>query len=140
MKTNSSCNKEVESALRNRLISEGYSLTKMRGKGETGVDIVAERNGHKCYIEVIGFKKNPSMRSKDFFEVFFRAISRLKVGAHQIIIALPSRFGNGLNQRAQNYGEAWHRLGKAFPELAIWLVDGDGNYKETTWNEWILIK
>ena len=108
--TNESC----ESCLRDILIKEKYSLNKPRGKGETGVDIKATKNGQSIWIEVIGFKSSPPARSKDFYEVFFRAISRLKEGGNHAVIALPSRWGNGMHQRAMQYGDAWARIGQAF--------------------------
>ena len=53
-----------------------------------------------------------------------------------IVIALPERFGKGLHQRASQYGEAWKRIGKTFPELEIWLINSTEpySYKRTSWN------
>lgn len=132
-------NKEAETCLRDCLLVEGYNLTAPRKNGETGVDIIACKGDNKYYIEVIGFKKSPPARSKDFYEIFFRAISRLKDEANQLVIALPERFGNGLNQRAAQYGEAWNRIGKAFPELEIWLIkcDKTKSYSKSKWNDWL---
>jgi hypothetical protein len=40
--------------------------------------------------------------------------------------------------RAKQYGTAWSRLGKAFPELEIWCVDCDsGGCQITKWNDWL---
>ena len=132
-------NNEAENCLRYCLRSEGYKLSAHRKNGETGVDIIACKEDNQYYIEVIGFKKSPPARSKDFYEIFFRAISRLKDGAKQLVIALPERFGNGLNQRAAHYGEAWRRIGEAFPELEIWLIKcGESkSYLKTKWNDWL---
>lgn len=132
-------NDDVERCLRACLEAEGYKLSSPRKNGETGVDLIAQKGNKKYYIEVIGFKKFPPARSKDFYEVFFRAVSRLKDGAKSIVITLPERFGNGLNRRASQYGEAWKRIGDAFPELEIWLVNCEQpySYKQTTWNKWL---
>lgn len=132
-------NKDVEKSLRHFLQDNGYKLEiPERKNGETGVDIIALRDGKGWHIEVIGFKESPPARSKDFYEVFFRAISRLKDGAEHIAIALPDRFRNGLPQRAKQYGIGWQRIGDAFPELEIWLVDAENNKVETTkWNDWV---
>ena len=84
------------------------------------------------------FKTSPPARAKDFYEAFFRAISRLEHEATKCIIALPARFGTGLPQRAKAIGRAWRRIGKAFPELEIWLVDtAASTIKRTTWVGWI---
>lgn len=132
-------NKDAEKTLRQVLETRGFKLENPERKyGETGVDIIASRNGEKWYIEVIGFKASPPARSKDFYEVFFRAISRLKDGAKHIVIALPERFRNGLPQRVQQYGIAWQRIGAAFPELEIWLVNVEENKLETAkWGDWV---
>ena len=127
----------VESALRKDLNLKGYTLNKTRLNGETGVDILAKRSGEELYIEVIGFKSSPPARSMDFFQVFFRAISRTKDGAKRSIIALPIQWRNGLPIRARVYGSAWRRLGNAFPEIEIWLIDVNKELcKRTKWNDW----
>ena len=133
-------NDDVEQCLRACLREEGYTLSSPRNNGETGVDLIAQQENRRYYIEVIGFKKSPPARSKDFYEIFFRAVSRLKDGAESIVIALPERFGKGLNQRALHYGEAWKRIGDAFPEIEIWLVNCEQPYSYTctTWNEWLI--
>ncbi len=107
--------------------------------GETGVDIIATKDGQEYHIEVIGFQKNPPQRTKDFCVAFFGAISRLKDGAKNIVVALPERFGNGLHQRASQYGEGWDRIGRAFPELEIWLVrcEEPYSYNKTNWDIWL---
>lgn len=131
-------NKDVEKSLRCFLQSNGYKLEiPERTFGETGVDIIASRGVERWYVEVIGYKKSPPARSRDFYEVFFRAISRLKDGAKHIVIALPKNFRIGLPQRVRQYGVAWQKIGDAFPELEIWLIDIDANEAEVAkWNDW----
>jgi hypothetical protein len=129
---------DAEEALRHALRAEGFRLTQKRANGETGVDILATRRGRTVHIEVIAFKSSAPARSKDFMQSFFRAISRIKDGATRCVIALPSRWENGLPQRARQYGVAWRRIGNAFPELEIWLIDvPKRSYEASTWNEWL---
>ena len=130
---------DMERALRMCLKSEGYELSARKTHGATGVDLFAHKGNKKHFIEIIGFQEAKSVRSRGFYEIFFRSISRLKDGAQSIVIALPKRFGNGLNQRASQYGEAWKRIGNAFPELEIWLVDCEQpySYKRSKWNSWL---
>ena len=128
---------QVEQYLRKILSKDGYSLTPPRGNGETGADIIARKGEQALFIEAIGYKSSPPARSKDFYEVFFRAISRLKNGATKCIIALPSQFEVGMPQRVNQYGLAWERLGDAFPELNIWFVDiEEQTHSEHSWNRW----
>ncbi len=129
----------VEHSLRECLANQGYKLSVPRKNGETGVDLLATKDNKQYFIEIIGFKKSPPARSKDFYEAFFRAISRIKNGADNIVIALPERFALGLNQRASQYGEAWKRIGKAFPEIEIWLVHCEQpySYECSSWNKWL---
>lgn len=132
-------NQATEVCLRSILLSEGYSLSPERLHGETGVDIIATNQSGASHIEVIGHKSSGPARAKDFYEVFFRAISRLKDGAEKCVIALPSLASRGLPARANQYGEAWSRIGRAFPELEIWLIDIDTKtYTRHKWNEWLL--
>ena len=132
-------NDDAERALRKCLKGQGYTLTRRRKNGETGVDIVASKKHERVHIEVIGFNDSPPARSKQFYEVFFRAVSRIKDGATRCVIALPERFGRGLHQRAKHYGPAWTRIGDAFPELEIWLVGTDNaSYERTTWSQWLV--
>src|SRR3990167_2657323 len=102
-------NESTEKCLRLCLEKEGYALTPPRANGQTGVDVLARRGDESIYIEVIGFKKSPPARSKDFYEVFFRSISRVGVGAKRSAIALPRRFEQGLPTRTKQYGESWTR-------------------------------
>jgi hypothetical protein len=129
--------KEIERCLRACLAAEGFELSAERAYGQTGADICARRGGEQISIEVIGFKSSPPARAKDFYESFFRAISRLDSGAPRCVIALPSRFGLGLPARARQHGQAWARIGNAFPELEIWLVDAEaGTYSISKWGDW----
>lgn len=129
-------NKETEKVLRKILEKEGFQINLERKHGENGADVIAEKGGFVFYIEVIGYKKSGSARARDFFEVFFRAISRIKDGSKTCIIALPDPWRKGLPARAKQYGEAWQRIGETFPELRIWLVDTkNNNYKESKWSE-----
>ena len=82
-------NDAVENCLRCLLADEGFKLTAPRRNGQTGVDMIATRCGEHLHIEVIGFKSQPPTRSLDFYEAFFRAISRVKDGVTQCVIALP---------------------------------------------------
>src|SRR4051812_45452273 len=108
---------EVDGVVRTLLTSDGFRVSASKENGQTGVDLMATRGKETWHIETIAYKSSPSQRSQDFFSIFFRAISRLKDGANRIAIALPADFGAGLHQRAAQYGEAWRRLGDAFPEL-----------------------
>jgi len=130
--------KEVETVLRQQLLASGYTLSADKANGETGTDIIATRGNESLHIEAIAFKSSPPARAKDFYEIFFRATSRLSAGATHCVIALPARFGMGLFQRANAIGEAWQRIGLAFPELEIWLVDTESEtYKRTSWTGWL---
>jgi hypothetical protein len=131
-------NAETEKALREMLKQEGFTLGPERTFGETGVDIKASRGDATLFIEVIGHKSSGPARSKDFYESFFRAVSRIKDGAKLCAIALPAKAERGLPVRARQYGEAWTRIGDAFSELEIWLVDLQNHrYRRTRWNEWV---
>ena len=129
--------RQVEEVVRKNLIQQGYETSAQRSFGETGTDIIAKRGKEELHIEAIAFKKSAPARAKDFYEAFFRAVSRIELNATACVIALPSRFGMGLPQRAKAIGQAWVRIGDAFPELAIWLVDtAAGTIEQTKWNQW----
>jgi hypothetical protein len=131
-------NEDVEKSLRERLEAEGYTLSKSRGHGETGVDILATKDEEAFHIEVIGYKSTGPARAKDFYQVFFRAVSRLNDDATHCIIALPQQFERGLPQRAKQHRIAWKRIGDAFPELEIWLIDVENKtHKRTEWGSWL---
>jgi len=129
---------QVELILRKLLRRQGYELlNNPRRRGETGADIIAQKGDIRVSIECIGFQEVAPLRSKQFYEVFFRAISRLKNGTRRCVIALPMRFKDGMNQRAEHYGEAWKRIGDAFPELEVWFVDVRKRVcEEDKWNDW----
>jgi hypothetical protein len=131
-------NEDTEKCLRTILLSEGYELSPLLARGETGVDILAKKEDEEhLHIEVIGYKASGPARAKDFFESFFRAVSRIKDGAHRCIIAMPMLAEQGLPTRAHHYGEAWLRIGQVFPELEIWLVNTEvQSYKRSKWNDW----
>jgi len=101
--------------------------------------MIASREDGSWHIETIGYKGAGPQRAKDFFESFFRAVSRIKDGASRIAIALPSQFHLGLPQRAAQYGVAWLRIGDAFPEVEIWLVDcATSRVTRSSWNSWLI--
>lgn len=132
-------NAELEKSLRSMLERDGYVLSRERMHGETGVDIIARKGAEEIHIDVIGYKANGPARAKDFYECFFRTVSRIKDGATRCVMALHAQAQCGLPARARQYGEAWRRIGVAFPELEIWLVDPETeSYKMTTWAEWLL--
>ncbi|MBP6864592.1 MAG: hypothetical protein KBC32_04895 [Candidatus Didemnitutus sp.] len=127
----------TEERLRRSLAHSGYTLSPKRKNGETGVDVIAKKDGEEIHIEVIGYKKAGPARSKDFYEVFFRAISRLKDGAPKVVIACPVDFRLGLPERTAVYDIAWRRLGDAFPELHIWFIYPDRiAFDHGHWNTW----
>lgn len=129
---------DLENCLRQLLIEEGYSVSAKRSHGQTGVDIVASKGSETYHIETIGYKKVGSVRAKDFFEGFFRAVSRLNDGAMHCVLALSDRAKVGLPARARQHRVAWLRIADAFPELEIWLVDAENRaYSRTTWDCWV---
>jgi len=131
-------NEDAEKCLSELLNAEGYELNEPKKQGETGVDILATKDRETFHIEVIGYKSSPPARAKDFFEVFFRAVSRLNDGATHCVIAIPKQAARGLPQRAEVHRIAWERIEKAFPELEIWLVDVENRiYERTGWGEWV---
>lgn len=111
-------NQETEECLRACLTAEGYALSVLGAHGQTGVDILAKKGDEEVFIEVIGFKQSPPARAKDFYEVFFRAVSRLVNGAKHCVIALPRRSELGLPARAKHYGEA----GRLFQNFQFGLL------------------
>src|SRR6266540_1378503 len=131
-------NAQVELALREVLAAEGYMLSPLRANGETGVDIVAKKDGTSIHIECIGYKSAPPQRAKDFYESFFRIVSRLNDGADHLVVALAAQARAGLPARARQHRVAWGRIAKAFPELEIWLVDTTASrVTHHTWGEWL---
>ena len=131
-------NKVVERTLRAILEHEGFSLSPPKAHGQNGVDIEATRGEETYHIEVIGYKKVGAVRAKDFFQGFFRAISRLNDGAERCVLALAHQAKRGLPRRAKVHEVGWQRIGAAFPELEIWLVDTNRNmYEPTRWGHWV---
>ena len=131
-------NEEVETCLRELLEAEGYRLNRRRAYGQTGVDIIAEKDGELWHIEAIGYKSSGPARAKDFYESFFRIVSRLNDEARHLVIALSDRAEVGLPARAKQHAVAWRRIADAFPELEIWIVKTDGrSYRRTRWLEWL---
>jgi len=115
---------DIERVIRRYLEESGYSLSSPRKYGQTGVDVAAQRGRSTCFVEIIGFQSHPPTRSREFYEAFFRVISRDRNNPHDILVlALPKRFKDGMRQRKQHYSVAWDKLGKAFPNLRLWYVD-----------------
>lgn len=130
-------NDATVAALRSYLKRDGYELDPEPEEGKPGADIVAHKDGQTIIFEVIGYKSNQPLRTKDFNHAFFQAIAWIGRGASRAVIAVPSRFAAGLPIRAKNLGDAWVRLGTEFKELEIWLVDNEKrSYAVTTWNQW----
>lgn len=111
-------------------------LSPTRAYGQTDVDIIASRGEETFHIETIGYKESPPARAKDFYESFFRVVSRLNDGASHLVLALSHRAAIGLPARAKQHRVAWLRIADAFPELEIWLVDTVGRtYQRATWRK-----
>lgn len=127
---------EVEQVVRKYLEEKGCILSPPRGYGETGPDIKATSDAFTWFVEVIGFQKVPPVRSREFYEAFFRLISRDRGNPNDnLVLALPKRFKTGMRQRMKQYPIAWGKLGKAFPNLSIWYVDTErSNIEEYTWS------
>lgn len=131
-------NEDAEDCLRELLEAQGYELNLPRAYGETGVDILATKDNEEWHIEVTGYKSSGPARAKDFYEAFFRIVSRLNDGATHCVIALPEQAGAGLPARARQHRIAWTRIAQAFPELEIWLVDVENRgYQRTSWIDWL---
>ncbi len=128
---------EVDKFVLAYLHAEGFTVHKSeRSNGETGVDINAQFGATRYAIETIAYKSSGPARAKDFYEAFFRAISRLDEGFDKVVIAQAAQARMGLPQRARHYGSAWTRIGAAFPELELWLVDTEsGVVMQKKWNE-----
>jgi hypothetical protein len=130
---------ETGDCLRELLEKEGYKLSSKKGLGKLGPDIKATRDDKTWYIEVIGFEGSGIERVNDFYQAFFRAVSRLNnKDCRHIIIAIPEKSRKILPKRAKIYKVAWKRIGEIFPELEIWLVDTiDKKYQRTSWLYWL---
>jgi hypothetical protein len=128
---------DVEQVVRRYLGSKGCILSPHKEHGQTGVDIVARHGKSTWFVEVIGFQSHPPIRSREFYEAFFRVISRDRDNPdHILVLALPKRFKNGMSQRKQQYPVAWGKLGGAFPNLRLWYVDTEHNtVEEYLWSD-----
>ena len=126
----------VEKVIRSHLLAKGYSVSHPRGRGETGVDIEGKKDGSRYLVEAIGFQDNPPVRSREFYEAFFRVVSRDRdEDSDVLVMGLPKRFKRGMRQRMQQYPVAWGKLGRAFPNLQIWYVDTEsGSVEEHSWS------
>jgi len=114
----------VEQVIRRYLEGKGYALSPRKKRGQTGADIIARYDKSTLFVEVIGFQSKPPTRSREFYEAFFRVISRDRGNPDDIlIVGLPMRFKDGMRQRKQQYPVAWEKLGKAFPNIRLWYVD-----------------
>lgn len=83
---------DVDKILREYFKKKKYCLTNVKKNGETGCDLVATRRSEKIYIETIGWNNKPGIKSREFFESFFRIISRdADSGRKRLVIALPER-------------------------------------------------
>jgi hypothetical protein len=124
--------KAVEKAIRRYLEAKGYVLSPPKGHGQTGPDIVARHKMSTYFVEIIGFQEVPSIRSREFYEAFFRVISRDRDNPADdvLVLALPKRFKDGMRQRKQQYPKAWEKLGKTFSNLWLWYVDTELNVIE----------
>ena len=128
---------QIEEVLRPALREEGYEISAPLQHGQTGTDIIAKKGDEAIHIETIAYKSSGPARAKDFYESFFRAVSRLDRGATRCVIAQPSRAGVGLPARVRIMNQAWVRIAEAFPELEIWLIDPEARTVERTrWGDW----
>jgi len=128
-------NEAVVDALRVALEKQGYEVSPKRPFGAQGVDVVAEKGGEKVVAEVIGYKASGPARRSDFAVAFWAAIGRVDDYPNaKVVIAIPSQFERGLGARMDSRRSAWERIGRAFPELEIWLVDVLGqDYTRYPW-------
>lgn len=127
-------NESNETILRVHLKREGFKLTDKKSNGKLKEDLRATKGEVEYFVECIGYKRLPNSRSIDFFQSFFRAISRLDDGAKNIAIALPHLYLQGMESRLKNYKIAWKRLGQKFPELELWFVSEEG-ITRLKWNK-----
>jgi hypothetical protein len=132
-------NESVVDALRAVLQRQGYKVSPKRPFGAQGADVVADKNDEKLVAEVIGYKSAGPSRRSDFAVAFWVAIGRVdEYPGAKVAIALPSQFERGLGARLDSRRGAWERVGKAFPELEIWLVDVvNQNFKRCPWIQFL---
>ncbi|MDH5363646.1 MAG: hypothetical protein OEW82_00555 [Dehalococcoidia bacterium] len=123
--------RDVEQVIRRYLEGKGCTLSPRKKRGQTGADITARYDKSTWFVEVIGFQSHPPIRSREFYEAFFRVVSRDRGNPDDtLIVGLPKRFRDGMRQRKQQYPVAWEKLGKAFPNLRLWYVDTEQNTLE----------
>ena len=137
MPKNSVANEAVVDVLRSALQKQGYKVSPKRPFGAQGADVVAEKDGETIVAEVIGYKSSGPARRSDFAVAFWVVIGRVdEYPDAKVVIALPSQFERGLPARLDSRRGASERIGKAFPELEIWLVDVENQrYKRIRWAE-----
>jgi len=135
----SKTNSEMENVLRDLLKDEGYKLTKKTGLEKLGSDIKASLDDGGLYIEIIENEEPGVEKNIDFYQAFFKALSRLNnKGCKHTVIAMPESSRKILSIRAKIYKVAWKRIAEAFPELEIWLVDTiNKKYQKTSWIYWL---
>ena len=86
----------VEQLIRYHLRAKACSLSGPKKPGGNGADIIARLGETNWFVEVIGFEDNPPSRSREFFEAFFRLISRDRDDPSDVLVlGLPIRF-NGV--------------------------------------------
>lgn len=135
-------NTEIENYLRELLAKEGYKLRNKSGIFKLGPDIKATKDDENWYIEVVGSEETGLERVKDFYEAFFKSLSRLNnKDCKHCVIAMPESLRKFLYIRARIYKVAWERIAKVFPELEIWIVDTENKkYQKTSWSYWLIKK
>jgi len=128
--------RDVEQVIRRYLEGKGCTLSPRKKRGQTGADIIARYDKSTWFVEVIGFQSHPPTRSREFYEAFFRVVSRDRGNPDDIlIVGLPKRFKDGMRQRKQQYPVAWEKLGKAFPNLRLWYVGTEQDtLEEYSWS------
>jgi hypothetical protein len=130
---------EIENCLRDILKDEGYKLSSKTGLARLSSDIKAAKDGEVFYIEIAGSETSRLESTKEFYEAFFQAVSRLNnKDCKHCIIAMPESSRKLLPIRAKIFKVAWERISTVFPELQIWLVDVQNKqYQKTSWISWI---
>jgi len=128
---------DTERLLRSFLKTKGYDiLNEPRANGEQGPAVIAEKDGVRYFIEVIGAKSQGPSRSVDFRVALCQAISRQQGRKNEIsVIAMPEvYFLKGMPARVRRLGEyAWRKLGESFP-LELWFISS-GCLEQYQWNE-----
>ena len=135
----SKTNSEMENVLRDLLKDEGYKLTKRTGLEKLSSDIKVSLDDGGLYIEIIENEEPGVKKNIDFYQAFFKALSRLNnKNCKHIIIAMLESSRKNLPIRAKIHKVAWKRIAEAFTELEIWLVDTvNKKYQKTSWIYWL---